>query len=62
MFKIDACINDIYTAARSGRSVIDIRGRSRGLVGDTAQTPRSTTLGGDSGGSHDSVLLNICDL
>lgn len=58
MADVDTGVHNVDGSARAGRSVIDIAGRTGGLVRDSTKTPWSTSAGGQGIGLHLSILLD----
>lgn len=49
MLDVDTGVNDVDVRARAGGAVVDVAGRGRGLVRDTAEAPWGAGLGLQSG-------------
>lgn len=62
MGSVDARVNHIRAGAGAGAVIVDVRGRARGLVGDTTKTPGGTGLRDVGVDGVDGVLLDVLDL
>jgi hypothetical protein len=66
---LNTSVDDVDAGTGTSRSIVSVRSRSLAHVGDTAETPRSTSLSGvgpllDGAkvGLDDGVLLDVVDL
>lgn len=59
---VDTGINNVDAGALASGGVVDVGGGSLDLVGDAAETPWGTGLGGQGGGVDLLILLDVGDL
>jgi hypothetical protein len=62
MASVNAGIQDVAASTGAGAGIIHIVGVASGAVGDAAQTPRSTRLGGVGVKGDNGILLDVVNL